>query len=101
MQRAICLLFNILNSIIPFHSPGGTGPQYLNNWLNRRFAFGTFKNSMPTLDRDTQVKMWGPVYDSSSCTLKTTTNYQIQYEGEYRGLLMHDCVKTNRVMFVS
>ena len=42
-------LFNVLDSI---HSPGGAGlPQYLNNWLNPIFAFSTFKNSMPALDR--------------------------------------------------
>ena len=44
------LLFNVLVSIIAFHSPGGAWPQYLNNWLNPIFAFSTVKNIIPALD---------------------------------------------------
>ena len=48
IAKAIWILFNVLKT---FHSPGGAKPQYLNNWLNSIFAFSTFKNSIPALDR--------------------------------------------------
>ena len=41
-------LFTVLKT---FNSPGGAGPQYLNNRLNPIFAFSTFKNTIPALDR--------------------------------------------------
>ena len=64
LQKVIWVLFNILACITPFHSPGGAGPKYLNNWLNPIFALSTLKNSIPVLDRDTQVGMRGPAYST-------------------------------------
>ena len=51
MNYHIEKLFNVLVSIKTFHSPGGAGARYLNNWLNPIFAFSTFKNTIPALDR--------------------------------------------------
>ena len=65
LQRVIWVLFNILASITPFHSPGGARPHYLNNCLNPIFAFSSFKNSIPALNRDTRAVMWGPAYLSN------------------------------------
>ena len=62
LQSAIWVVFNILASITPFHSPGGAKPQYLNHWLNLIFAFTTFKNSMSALHWDTRLGMRWPVY---------------------------------------
>ena len=48
IAKAIWILFNVHKT---FHSPSGTRPQYLNIQLNPIFAFSTFKNTIPALDR--------------------------------------------------
>ena len=55
------------DSIIPFHSPSDAVSQYLNNRLNPLFACSAFKNSIPALDQDTRVDMWGQHTQAIAC----------------------------------
>ena len=48
IAKAIWVLFNVLKT---FHSPGGARSQNLNTYVNPLFAFSTFKNTIPALDR--------------------------------------------------
>ena len=81
------LLVNILVCIKPFHSPAGTGPQNLNNWLNPIFASSTF-NNISTLTLDTPVVMWRPAYSEEYKFSKYkieklyTSNNQVTYSSK-------------------
>ena len=68
----------IIHVLKTSHSPGGARTQYFSNRLNPIFAFSTFKNTIPTLNRYTQVNV-GTSIKNHRNYLTHKTNCKIWY----------------------